>query len=137
MVLSKDVKIAICFGLIMGAIISICNMCFAAETLEPTLVENISFQGATNGHFVSYSGRAIGYFELLPGYKYTITNTSGTRAIGFSNDIPAINVDYYNRFTIGSGESISFTYSDFQYIYFEVLSPGSATIYREPLARYD
>lgn len=64
MVLSKDVKFAICFGLIIGAIISLANCCFAVEDLSFTELRGYDINaGYIRENTQDY---AIGYIELVP-----------------------------------------------------------------------
>ena len=80
-------KIAICFGLIIGAIISICNMCFAANQVEYLTADNLAIRPSTSS-IVEYSGATLYYIELEPGYQYTITNISNSlNAFGFFDSL--------------------------------------------------
>lgn len=133
MVLSKDMKIAICFGLLMGAIISICNLCFAAENVSFDIIPNINIDSFSDT-FVSSSYR-LGYFEIEPGYQYTISNPApaGSRWCAFSNELAVVGDTCYDRYLINSDGSISFTYSDMSYVFFNINYTSTVTVIREPL----
>ena len=88
MVLSKDMKIAICFGLICGAIISICNLCFAAEREEITPQVLNNARVGSDGVISATDSYQLDFAEIEPGYIYYIVNTSsGSKRVGLCNDI--------------------------------------------------
>lgn len=93
MVLSKDLKIAICFGLIIGALFSFCSLCFATEPVDTYLVSDIAIR-SNSTEFVSSSGSSIRYILLQGGYKYSIDIGSQGRFVVLSKDIPSPGVAY-------------------------------------------
>lgn len=135
MVLSKDVKIAICFGLIMGAIISIFNMCFAVETetLTATTVQSLNMN-SSNDHFTSGS-QTIAYYPIEKGYRYTIYNdsTSVNLLCAFSNEVPAVDVSYFNLFQLNKNGSYSFVSNHVGYLYVDIQHNSKISVTREPV----
>lgn len=133
MVLSKDLKIAICFGLIMGALISVCNMCFAAENIEYSVISGVAVDHASD-FFVSSSSN-LGYIEIEPGYLYSVSvsSPSGDRWAAFSDSIAVAGEPCFDRRIIARDSSFSFSYSDYSYLYFNINSNAYVTITREPL----
>lgn len=136
MVLSNDMKKAIAFGLIIGAILSICNMCFAAETFDVDFIPSLAIDNNTNSVVSVSSSYGVAYFELEPGYLYHFYNPlSAAKAYCFSNDILSLG-DSCNALVIESHETIDFTASDVKYVYFNANSNSTQTNYvltREPL----
>lgn len=94
MVLSKDLKIAICFGLIMGAIISVCNMCLASESenVPINVVNGLYLDNITEGvRQIIEGNRIFGYVEIVPGYQYTFYNGyTGSTRIMFGDNVPKV-----------------------------------------------
>ena len=133
MVLSKDLKIAICFGLIMGAIISLCNLCLAIENVDVTLLPNaaVNFSEQT----IAYSSGSVAYCEIEPGFIYHFKNTlnSNTKVICFSDVVPYVGLSVY-PYLIDAQSSFDFTYSNYNYLYFDFSNgSGGFELTREPL----
>lgn len=133
MVLSKDLKLAICFGLIMGALLSICNMCFASENVEVSFLSNASVNIA-NQAIVTSTG-SVGYFEIEPGYVYHFKNTlsSNVKVACFSNVVPYVGLGV-EPFEISAQSTFDITYSNYNYLYFDFSNGASGfEVTREPL----
>lgn len=132
MVLSKDMKIAICFGLIMGALISICNLCFAVESIEYSIASGVGID-VTNEVFISSTG-STGYFEIEPGYRYSILNSSGFRRIlAFSSQVPNVGDNLHFIQYLENGDVYTFNSSEAKYIYFDMYASGGFSVTREKL----
>lgn len=74
MVFSKDMKKAIAFGLILGAIISICNLCFASDIDQLTEISGVSISTST-GKVSNLGGYTSYYIEVEAGKTYTFDVT--------------------------------------------------------------
>ena len=90
MVLSNDMKKAIAFGLICGAIISILSVfgyCSEQETIVPTTIDNVAINGT--GQIIEYNGAHLYYIHLEPGYTYFFNNnaTQTSMRVLLSNSI--------------------------------------------------
>lgn len=136
MVCSKDMKKAIAFGLILGAILSLCNLCFASEDVSFSgTISNANLGTSTidSGSFTIY------YLNIEPGFLYhvSVSGDPGVYAFGNYNTIGS---ETAGRLFANKGTSFDFTYSDYKYAFFLNRSTGSAAGYiptvsitREPL----
>lgn len=139
MVLSKDIKFAICFGLIIGALFSFCSLCFASETeiVSFSNVPGTDFSSDRTSIVESSSTTGVAYFQIEPGYRYHIVNNSSTstKKIAYSSEIPApgVSIIYLGNLS-SNGGSYDFNGSEFGYMYFDYFSSSSQVVAtREPL----
>ena len=90
----------------MGALISICNMCFAAEDVE--LVQLSGMKITDSGHVDSSSS-----------YVYTFENNISTgRTIGFSNEIVSVGYQFDSFNFVNGNGSYTFNGGSIGYVYF-------------------
>lgn len=142
MVLSKDMKMSICFGLIVGALISFCCLCLAAEVedVELILIDNLditsntgAFVNGVDGYFKAGSA-SYGYIPIEGGYSYTFTNngtgTANNRVIVFSNELPSSGVSWFDLLRLGASQSVTFNSSDFSYVFVDVSNPSLISVTR-------
>ena len=137
MVLSKDLKIAICFGLIVGCLFSFCNLCFASEVERVSVdyISGISFS-STGDSFTSYSGSImLAYFQVEPGYCYTITsNRTGDDIISCtSENIATVGGSYTYVTRLRPNESFTFNSSQYMYFYFNFRPSSNIAVTRYKL----
>lgn len=89
MVLSNDMKKAIAFGLICGAIISILSVfgyCAEREEITTSVLNNAYID--PSGVISSNDNYQVDYAEVEPGYVYYIENTaSGYKRVGLTNSV--------------------------------------------------
>lgn len=126
-------KIAICFGLIIGILLSVCNLCFATENVEISVISGLGIN-STTGVVIS-SSSSVGYFEIEPGYVYHVTNglTSAAKVYGFSDDIIELNDVVFDVSTLGGKQTVDITYSQYQYVYFNFYGASNTTVTRDSL----
>lgn len=92
MVLSKDMKIAICFGLIIGCFFSFCGLCFGAENIDVELdvLTSANVNSSTSTIVASADTSNVYYFKALPGYKYILSSSAYTFNIRSTDETPVI-----------------------------------------------
>lgn len=108
----------------------ITGFCTETEDVEFEVVSNLAMFSSSN-YFQANSGYSVGYIELDNNYIYHITfNTD--HAIAYSDNIPAVNIPYYDYSVINSGTTLDL-YPTHQYIYFDFSRTTDVTITRTPL----
>lgn len=115
-------------------LICVCSCVFASENVEYDTINDLAI--SINAHkIVSYNGSSVSYFEIEPGYTYYFKNnlTSNDKALCFSNVVPEEGLEV-TTFRLAPQETFSFSYSDYNYLFFDWSSGSSGfTITREPL----
>lgn len=136
MALSRDLKFAICFGLIIGALFSFCSMCFADETVDIDFINDRNI--STSGVVIEATGRYIGVVSIEPGYTYTFSASSlgSSKRIFFGDDY-SLGTQLYNQQTIDVGTDFVFTANSVGYLFFVGVAGSSSanlgTITRTPI----
>lgn len=129
MVLSNDMKKAIAFGLICGAIISILSVfgyCSEEEILTVNVASNLAINSST-GVFQNSDSLNVYYVEMEPGYVYKITNSSSaSRRVGLANSV-SLGSSVYSYALLGRNESYSVNGST-SYLYVVGASTDSTSL---------
>lgn len=116
-------------------------MCFATEELivDINIVSDINIpSNGSGGTFVAGTG-SLGYFEIEPGYKYIVKNNSTSRKrLAFSNDMPAVGVDFFEFSNLEVGNTFEFNSNVYNYMFFDFYGYASTvSISRVPLEGYE
>lgn len=131
MVLSKDKKIAICFGLIIGVLFNFYSLCFAdeVENVDTIQVSGIAISN-NSSEFLEDDSRAIRYILLEKGYQYTFSFGTTAHYVVVSQDIPDVGVPFSFVATT-SGDYVYTAYDD-TYIALSYNGFGAVPVTREP-----
>lgn len=136
--LDKYDKYFVAFILVILVIFNI-GSCFASEieNVSSETVQNLQM-GTESNFFYATENHVIRYAQLEKGYIYHFKNNSAQYPcyISFSNDVPAVNVPYYELTKIPASGTYDFISNNYSYAYFNDMDwPMNLT--REKIANMD
>lgn len=130
--LDKIDKIVISIVFIIVSLISFAQ-CFAVENVDILIIDGLGIESSTG--LITSSGSSVGYFNIEPGYIYHITNglVNSPKVYGFSNSIIELSDYVFDVSTLPGRDSVDITYSQYQYLYFNIYGGSAVTVTREKL----
>lgn len=140
--LDKFDKVVISLIFIVFTIFTIFStFSFASENVELDEVKGVYVDRNSNYFIIGNEQYGTSYCKVESGYIYTVDCINGALGvqIAFGNDVPASNVLYYDRLSIGGdGSSYSFIVpNNFKYAYFYGSWSGFIRVTRERVGGMD